>query len=593
MNHIAHTRQQVKKMKTIYSRLAVLAALLAGTAALAGSGLSPVYYWGAVAAAAPGGMALWAYGRYKRLQELLALRERWGQPVKKERDFAVISLLHAFRHGGSGAPGMVDEQTWRDLNFDHIYALLDRTITAEGQAALYEMLRKPCLSLEPLQERAALIKVFQRDRDFREKVQLALQPLGKRSQSDTTHLLWGPLQPLPPLAPLYTALAAAALLSLSAPLLIGKTGFLVIMALFGLNAIVHQRVSRQYAHLLPAMTSLAALLRAALKVAAIVKPELGGRRERLRESSRVCKALLKKTGLLHQRNFYSDLDFLYDYFNYFFLLEVRAFYASLGEIKKRIAPLREIYDIIAELDALQAVASYRESLPGYIEPDLSGNGAAYIAATDIRHPLLKDPVANSITIDKQGVLITGSNMSGKSTFLRTLGVNAIFAQTIYTCTAYSYRAGFFRVVTSISREDNLAAGKSFYYQEAERLLKLIRAAEQVGETPAFCIIDELLSGTNYTERLAASEAILNYLARKNALVIVATHDLDLAERLQGLYRCCHFTDQVGRDGLSFDYKLKEGISSTRNAIKLLAYLNYPEEIVEQANQKAGEAGRKQ
>ena len=79
---------------------------------------------------------------------------------------------------------------------------------------------------------------------------------------------------------------------------------------------------------------------------------------------------------------------------------MRAFYASLGEIKKRIAPLREIYDIIAELDALQAVASYRESLPGYIEPDLSGNGAAYIAATDIRHPLLKDPVANSITIDK-------------------------------------------------------------------------------------------------------------------------------------------------------------------------------------------------
>jgi DNA mismatch repair ATPase MutS len=75
-------------------------------------------------------------------------------------------------------------------------------------------------------------------------------------------------------------------------------------------------------------------------------------------------------------------------------------------------------------------------------------------------------------------------------------------------------------------------------------------------------------------------------------VIVATHDLDLAERLQGLYRCCHFTDQVGRDGLSFDYKLKEGISFTRNAIKLLAYLNYPEEIVEQANQKAGEAGRK-
>jgi hypothetical protein len=177
MNYITNTRQQVKKMKTIHSRFAVLAVILAGVAALAGSGFSTAYYWGALTAAAPGGVAIWAYRRYKRLQELLTLRERWGHPVKKERDFETISLLHDYRHGGSDAPGMVDEQTWRDLNFDHIYALLDRTITAEGQAALYEILRNPCLTLKPLQDRAALIAAFQHDSDFREKVQVAVQPL--------------------------------------------------------------------------------------------------------------------------------------------------------------------------------------------------------------------------------------------------------------------------------------------------------------------------------------------------------------------------------------------------------------------------------
>lgn len=84
--------------------------------------------------------------------------------------------------------------------------------------------------------------------------------------------------------------------------------------------------------------------------------------------------------------------------------------------------------------------------------------------------------------------------------------------------------------------------------------------------------------------------ILEHLARQNALVIVATHDLDLAEKLQGTYRCCHFTDRVGREGLHFDFKLKEGIASTRNAIKLLAYLGYPRDIVEQADLMAGQFG---
>ncbi|HOL16714.1 MAG TPA: hypothetical protein PLY40_00355 [Bacillota bacterium] len=211
----------------------------------------------------------------------------------------------------------------------------------------------------------------------------------------------------------------------------------------------------------------------------------------------------------------------------------------------------------------------------------------------MRHPLLKDAVANSITMDRQGVLITGSNMSGKSTFLRTLGLTALLAQTIYTCPASSYRGGFFRVATSISREDSLMEGKSFYFREAERLLKLINTAAARTDAPALCIIDELLSGTNYIERLAASEAILNYLASQNALVIVATHDLDLAEKLQGLYRCCHFTDQVGPDGLHFDYKLKDGLAATRNAIRLLAYLGYPREIIAQAGLQAEQFVKKE
>ena len=159
-------------------------------------------------------------------------------------------------------------------------------------------------------------------------------------------------------------------------------------------------------------------------------------------------------------------------------------------------------------------------------------------------------------------------------------MNTLLAQSIATCLATSYRGKMFKVFTSISRTDNILQGKSFYFAEAERLLEMLNAVR--GEFPALCIVDELLSGTNSAERLAAAEGILDYLYENNVLAIVATHDLELAERLQASYDTYHFTDKVSKDGLDFDYKLKKGIAVSSNAIKLLEYLGYPEEITEAA-----------
>ena len=245
----------------------------------------------------------------------------------------------------------------------------------------------------------------------------------------------------------------------------------------------------------------------------------------------------------------------------------------------KIEPLRTMYDIIGELDAAQAVASYREGLCHFTKPRFT-DSSAELRIDGGYHPLIQEAVANTIAIKDKGILITGSNMSGKSTFLRTVGVNAILAQTIYTCFADKYEAKILRVSSSISKADDLTLGKSFYYLEAERLLKLMQFADSA--IPSILIIDELLSGTNYIERLAASEAILEYLIKQNCLVVIATHDLDLAGKLINTYQCYHFTDRVTEEGLNFDYKLKDGITRTRNAIKLLEYLKYPQQIIGKA-----------
>jgi DNA mismatch repair ATPase MutS len=196
-------------------------------------------------------------------------------------------------------------------------------------------------------------------------------------------------------------------------------------------------------------------------------------------------------------------------------------------------------------------------------------------------------VANSIATDRS-LLITGSNMSGKSTFLRTVGVNALLAQTLGTALAAAYRAPRFTIMTSIGRSDSLLEGKSYYLAEVERVRALITRG-QSAERCLF-IIDELFRGTNTTERIAASFAVLEKIDRVDGrprhVTLVATHDLELSTLLAPLYLSHHFREIIESGELRFDYQLKPGVSSTRNAIALLELMGFPADVVARAREVA-------
>ena len=162
-----------------------------------------------------------------------------------------------------------------------------------------------------------------------------------------------------------------------------------------------------------------------------------------------------------------------------------------------------------DVDAAISVASYRAGRDDWTTPERVGAEAAS-EMTDLRHPLVDDAVPNSMRLRPgRGLLITGSNMSGKSTFLRTVGVNAVLAQTIHTCLARHYRAPIFRVRSCIGRADDLVAGKSYYIAEVEALLDLVRASDDT--RPHLFLLDELFRGTNSVERIAAGQAVLQQL----------------------------------------------------------------------------------
>ena len=177
-------------------------------------------------------------------------------------------------------------------------------------------------------------------------------------------------------------------------------------------------------------------------------------------------------------------------------------------------------------------------------------------------------------------------MSGKSTFLRTVGVNAILAQTINTCLATSYRAPVFIVRSLIGRSDELTAGRSYYRDEVDAVLSLVRASRS--SRPHLFLFDELFRGTSTVERIAAAEATLAELIHQDGhtpsphIVIAATHDRELVELLERTYASFHFADSIDADELSFDYRLRQGPARSWNAVALLEVCGAPSRLVERA-----------
>ena len=212
---------------------------------------------------------------------------------------------------------------------------------------------------------------------------------------------------------------------------------------------------------------------------------------------------------------------------------------------------------------------------------------AAVTLDDVRHVLVPHAVPNSIALaPPHGVIITGSNMSGKSTFLRTVGATMVMAQTVNTCLASRYEAPPFMVRSCIGRNDDLVAGKSYYIVEVESVLGLVRASETT--VAHLFLFDELFRGTNAVERIAAGEAVLVQMAKARDgratphLILAATHDHELVDLLQDSYAPYHFTDTVGPEGLIFEYRLEPGPATTRNAITLLQLNGAPDELVERA-----------
>ena len=241
------------------------------------------------------------------------------------------------------------------------------------------------------------------------------------------------------------------------------------------------------------------------------------------------------------------------------------------------AEVRGWLEALGECDALAMLSIIRADEPGWTLPVVD-SGLNQVTAMQIGHPLMPPDhrVTNDVSVGPAGtlLLITGSNMSGKSTLLRSIGLNLVLAQAGAPVCAASFRTPPVRVHTSIHIEDSLELGLSYFMAALARLKQIVDAAERSSEPgqTLFYLLDEVLQGTNSVERAVAVRAVVRHLLDARAIGVMTTHDLALAgeEPLTTSATLAHFTEQVHADGsMTFDYRLRPGLATSTNALRLM------------------------
>jgi len=474
----------------------------------------------------------------------------------------------------------IDDETWSDMDMDRVYGKLDRNSSTLGESVLYHMLRNPLRDEEKLKDRNKLIQSFKEDMKLREQLLITYYQLGRDRKNTFLEMIESELVVNKMKYYLYTILGKIfPLIAILFTIFVDESyaKYIAISAALNMSVNYMERNTIKSRGII----YLRGIIKAAKKIASIKNNELSYYADNINNNLKEVKSIDRGTFLIGFVNMWQGL---FEAICVIFLIEECAYYKVSEVLKYKKEHIMNIFYILGELEALLSISGYQKNLKEYyVNPIFTKE-----VSLDIKegiHPLLDKPVANSISIKDKGIVLTGTNMSGKSTFLRMLGINILLSQTFYFALAKEYKASFFNIVSSISPNDDLSKGKSYYMAEAEGILRIVKALEK--DLPVFCPIDEIFRGTNPIERIAMSAEILSYLQNGRTVSIVATHDRELVDILKDSYEFYYFSESVdSKNGLNFDYKLKVGVSNTRNAIRLLEYIGYPKEVTKKAYKRA-------
>lgn len=503
------------------------------------------------------------------------VEESFGKiPAYDKKKFYAENFWEAVQEKRPGPH--IDDITWSDLAMDEVFQRINGCSSLFGDIALYLGLRQN-KSNKAVYSRQGLLGCLEKNPKLREKIQFCLARIGRsRSIGMEVPVFYPQLLELK-----NKWLPYLMLLALPASLLLWPVfGVTVAVGAFALLLIVNFNycavIKSKNEGNISAMMYLSSAVQAGRQIAALLEPHAPEKAGELKQCLSAFSSLSKYYGVLA----YSDgvIRAIGFDFSYALLLPIISYERIIHKLSRQSEQVEELTRLLGEVDGAAGVLSFRKSLPCWCEPCQTAE--AKLEGKGIYHPLLASPVGNDGEFHRS-VLLTGSNASGKSTFIKAVAINILFAQTINTCCAESFCCLPGMVASSMAVADDVIEGDSYFIAEIKSLRRLIQRAQK--NEFFYFFIDEILKGTNTAERIGASAAVLEYLSARNGMVFTATHDTELPVMLKNKMDNYHFTETVSQGQVLFDYILRSGPATSRNALLLLETMGFPQEIVQEAN----------
>lgn len=501
-------------------------------------------------------------------------------PYYAAGDMEYIRAYYDFRKAQGLDAFLIDDITWGDLDMDSVFKRINPSRCTSGEQYLYYMLRSPAVEKDSYESRQRMIQFVQEHPERRIQVERILTRLGCTRRADLCRAFY-PEQHGIGMLLVYLALLFFLLSAVVMTTLYPSVGGKVPLCSLLINIYMHEFGRRRSQQDYDTVNYVVNMVFAMHRLRKLHDPELDKQLSTAYESLDRLRSVIRTGGVSTGMDSGGAADViltvtLLDLITYEFLKN------KLGCCQDDVFC---IHECLGRLDAAISIASYRASVENYTEPEISfgENNAVYVFAEGVYHPLLQNAVPNDF-VTNEPILITGSNASGKSTYLKAVALAVIMSQSICTVLAKHYRASAFRVYSSMALNDSIMLGESYYIAEIKSLKRIMDAASN--DYPLLCVVDEVLRGTNTVERIAASCEILKTLAEKGNLCLAATHDTELCGPLYDTYRLFHFEERIVDDEMTFDYQLHSGKATSCNAIKLLSLMGFSIDVVERAQAHA-------
>jgi hypothetical protein len=498
----------------------------------------------------------------------------------------------------SGATWPLTEQERDDLDLYGapvgIFGLLNRTSTLPGARRLRDLIEQPCLQSDAIRARQRIVRWLAEHPAERLRIMAAGTPLrGKdaslvsfaRACHDAATIPWRGVSSMMRIWSLltaaYTGFALVQWWSFGRP-----RWAMVILWLLALNTLLFRRIQSAAAERVHAwrgtLPAAQACLRLARQAAADLPHETDLRRLRNGFSAVAERSVLPS---LCKRLGWTDTGGpMHAFLNMLLFYDLHVAEAILHRVVPHRRSLLEGLSALADLEAWSSLACFAHEQPASCWPTFIGERVLSIEKG--WHPLIEPRAAVPndlrLTPDVHIWVVTGSNMAGKSTFLRTIGLNSVLAQCGTVAMAESMTLCPLRLVSDLQVRDNLPAGESYFLAEVRHVRRML--CPPPGEAPILGLMDEPFRGTNSVEKVAAAMAVVQHLTQLSGFFAVATHELQLTELAANGSAVAnyHFREDLSSDGLIFDYRLRPGPAPTRNALRVLEREGYPPAVLESA-----------